>query len=245
MCDTCGCESGAGVTVELLDEKPGAETQNNVDKRVILVQEELLGKNDEMARVNRKFFESKGIKAYNLMSSPGSGKTSLLERTIADLKGDLSFYVIEGDQQTTNDARRIGALAVPVVQVNTGSGCHLDSQMIHRALHKLNPIENSVLMIENVGNLVCPAMFDLGEKQKVVVISVTEGEDKPVKYPHMFESADICIINKIDLLPYVDFNLSACKEYALKVNKNLTFFELSVRTGEGMSDWCDWLKEQN
>ena len=177
------------------------------------------------------------------MSSPGSGKTSILERTLADLNKEMSFYVIEGDQQTMNDANRIDALNIPVVQINTGKGCHLESDMIYEAVKKLEMKDHSVLMIENVGNLVCPSMFDLGESKRVVIISTTEGEDKPIKYPDMFHTADVCIINKIDLLPYVNIDIQKLKNYALQVNPHLQFFEVSATKGVGMETWYKWLKE--
>jgi len=208
----------------------------------IAVEQDILGKNNLLAERNRGYFEAKNILALNLVSSPGSGKTSLLERTIKDLGKELSFYVIEGDQQTMNDANRIDQAGAPVVQVNTGNGCHLDSDMINKAVKQLEIEDNSVLVIENVGNLVCPSLFDLGEKARIVVISTTEGEDKPIKYPTMFETSDICIINKTDLLPYVDFDMNKCKEYAMQVNHHLKFFEISVKTGEGMDKWYEWLK---
>lgn len=211
--------------------------------RIIEVETDILQKNNLLAERNRGYFEAKHITALNLVSSPGSGKTLLLERTIRELDKDLRFAVIEGDQQTMNDANRINAVGAPVVQVNTGNGCHLDSEMINNAIKKLEPKENSILMIENVGNLVCPSLFDLGESARVVIISVTEGEDKPVKYPTMFQSSNICIINKIDLLPYVEFDIQKTKDYALKVNHHLSFFEVSVKTGQGMEDWYKWLKE--
>ena len=179
----------------------------------------------------------------HLVSSPGSGKTTLLEKTITDLGKEVNFSIIEGDQQTLNDAERIKATGAPVVQVNTGSGCHLDASMVNRAMNELELEENSVLVIENVGNLVCPSMFDLGEGHRVVVISVTEGDDKPIKYPDMFRTSDICIINKTDLLPYVDFDVEKAKEYAMRVNHHLKFFELSAKTGEGTDDWYAWLKQ--
>jgi len=210
----------------------------------IEVEQDILGKNNLLAERNRGYFEAKNICTLNLVSSPGSGKTSLLERIIKDLGEEIKFYVIEGDQQTMNDANRIDQAGAPVVQVNTGNGCHLDSDMINRAVKELDVKDNSVLVIENVGNLVCPSLFDLGEKARVVIISTTEGEDKPIKYPTMFQSSDICIINKTDLLPYVDFDVEKCKEYALQVNHHLKFFELSVKTGKGMDKWYDWLKEQ-
>ena len=179
-----------------------------------------------------------------MVSSPGSGKTTLLEKTIQNLRKELQFFVIEGDQQTMNDANRIHATGAPVIQINTGNGCHLDADMINKAIKKLDVADNSVLVIENVGNLVCPSLFDLGEAYRIVIISVTEGDDKPIKYPTMFHTSDICIINKIDLLPYVDFNIEKAKEYALKVNHQLQFFELSAKSEEGMDKWYDWLKSQ-
>jgi hydrogenase nickel incorporation protein HypB len=210
----------------------------------IAVEQDILSKNNLLAERNRGYFEAKNILALNLVSSPGSGKTSLLEKTIKDLGKEIKFFVIEGDQQTMNDANRIDAAGAPVVQINTGNGCHLDSDMINKSVKELNIEDNSVLMIENVGNLVCPSLFDLGEAARVVIISTTEGDDKPVKYPTMFQSSDICIINKTDLLPYVDFDVDKAKEYAMQVNHHLQFFELSVKTGEGMDQWYEWLKEQ-
>ncbi len=209
----------------------------------ISLEVDVLNKNNLLAMKNRGYFEAKNIFSLNLVSSPGSGKTSLLERTITENNKDLPFYVVEGDQQTMNDANRIEAAGAPAVQVNTGNGCHLDADMIGKAIQKLQPQNDSILVIENVGNLVCPSMFDLGETKRVVVISVTEGEDKPIKYPNMFHSSDICIINKIDLLPYVDFDVEKAKEYALQVNHHLKFFELSVKSGEGMDTWYDWLRK--
>lgn len=210
----------------------------------IAIEQDILGKNNLLAERNRGYFEAKNILALNLVSSPGSGKTSLLERTIKDQGKEIDFYVIEGDQQSMNDANRIDQAGAPVVQVNTGNGCHLDSDMINKAVKELQVKNNSVLVIENVGNLVCPSLFDLGEAARIVVISTTEGEDKPLKYPTMFETSDICIINKTDLLPYVDFDMEKCKKYALQVNHHLTFFEISVKTGEGMDEWYKWLKKQ-
>lgn len=210
---------------------------------IVQLEKDILYKNQLTAERNRGFFEALNIFSVNLVSSPGSGKTSLLERTIADLKDKIAFSVIEGDQQTTNDADRIHKLNVPVIQINTGKGCHLDSEMIARAVKELKSIPDSVLMIENVGNLVCPAMFDLGELKRIVIISVTEGEDKPLKYPDMFSGSQICIINKIDLLPYLKFDLQKLKEYAKKVNPHLTFFEVSATSGEGLQAWYDYLTE--
>lgn len=211
--------------------------------KTVQLEVDVLSQNNKLAERNRGFFEAKGIKALNLVSSPGSGKTTLLEKTIVALKDELPFYVIEGDQQTLNDAQRIQATGAPVIQINTGNGCHLDASMINNAVKQLDVANNAVLIIENVGNLVCPSLFDLGEAHRVVVISVTEGDDKPLKYPNMFHTSDVCIINKIDLLPYVDFSVDKVKENALKINHHLKFFELSARTGEGMPFWCDWLKK--
>lgn len=209
---------------------------------IVELEKDILHQNQLGAERNRGFFEALNIFAMNLVSSPGSGKTSLLEKTIADLKGEIEFSVIEGDQQTTNDAERIHALNVPVLQINTGKGCHLDSEMIAKSLKELKPKQNSILMIENVGNLVCPSMFDLGENQRVVIISTTEGEDKPLKYPDMFFSSNICIINKIDLLPYLKFDVEKLKENAKKVNPNIQFFEVSATSGEGMEAWYEFLR---
>jgi len=212
--------------------------------RTIAVELDVMSKNNLLAERNRGYFEAKQIFTLNLLSSPGSGKTTLLERTIRDLKTQIPFSVIEGDQQTLRDAERIQAVGAPVVQVNTGSGCHLDAEMINKALKQLLPENDSVMIIENVGNLVCPALFDLGETKKVVVISVTEGDDKPLKYQTMFNAAHICLINKIDLLPYVDFKTDRLKENALKVNHHLEFIEISAKTGVGLENWYHWLKSQ-
>ncbi len=265
MCDTCGCGQPDDVVTIL---KPGEITDHHhhlhphphahdhdhthdhahehahTHGREIAVELDVMQKNNMLAERNRGYFDAKNIIALNLVSSPGSGKTSLLEKTISELKNNISIAVIEGDQQTFQDADRIDALNTPVIQVNTGNGCHLDANMINQAVKKLNLSERTLLMIENVGNLVCPALFDLGEAGKVVIISVTEGDDKPIKYPTMFEMSDICIINKIDLLPYVDFDVDRCKNFALKVNPGLKFFTLSAKTGEGFEQWLRWLKEQ-
>lgn len=213
-------------------------------KTVIDLEQDILQNNEVMAARNKGYFEAKNIFALNLVSSPGSGKTSILEKTLTELKEEIPFYVIEGDQQTLNDANRIDALDIPVIQINTGKGCHLESDMVYDAVKQLKMKDDSVLMIENVGNLVCPSMFNLGESKRVVIISTTEGEDKPIKYPDMFHTSDICIINKIDLLPYVNINIDKVKEYALQVNPNLQFFEMSATTGEGMDEWYTWLKTQ-
>ncbi|MDT8416624.1 MAG: hydrogenase nickel incorporation protein HypB [Lutibacter sp.] len=217
--------------------------EHNHQHKVLAIEQDILQNNQLLAARNRGYFEAKNIFALNLVSSPGSGKTTLLERTLADLKDRINFYVIEGDQQTLNDANRIAALDVPVIQINTGKGCHLESDMVYEAVKQLNVKDNSVLMIENVGNLVCPSMFDLGENKRVVIISTTEGEDKPIKYPDMFHTSDVCIINKIDLLPYVNVNIENIKNYALQVNPKLVFFEVSATTGKGMEAWYGWLKK--
>lgn len=235
MCATCGC----GPT-----HHHSHDHSHSHEKKVVDVEQDILHENNLLAQRNRGYFEGKNIFSINLVSSPGSGKTSLLERTLTDLKGELTFAVIEGDQQTTNDADRIHATGTKVTQINTGKGCHLDAHMILHATQGMKLQSDSVLFIENVGNLVCPAMFDLGENERVVVISVTEGEDKPIKYPDMFHSSTLCIINKIDLLPYVPFNLEKAKEYARKVNPTLEIIEVSCTSGEGLSVWYDWLKEK-
>ncbi len=210
----------------------------------ILVEQDLLAKNNQLAERNRGYFEAKHMTAINLVSSPGSGKTSLLEKTIHALKKEISFYVIEGDQQTMLDSNRIHQTGVPVIQINTGNGCHLDAVMVNKALKELEPSDHSLLFIENVGNLICPSLFDLGESKRVVIISTTEGEDKPLKYPNMFRTSHLCVINKTDLLPYVDFQTEKARAYALQVNPHLEFIELSVKSGQGLDLWFDWLKQK-
>lgn len=268
MCATCGCDSGGKTTFHLLDkdQQPGHDHKHvyaaghnhphthNGDhvhshdhqhpKTIIEVEQDVLLQNNLLAQRNRGYFEAKNILALNLVSSPGSGKTSLLERTLNDLKGQLDFTVIEGDQQTTNDADRIQATGTKVTQINTGKGCHLDAHMILHAVQGLKPKDNSILFIENVGNLVCPAMFDLGEKERVVIISVTEGDDKPLKYPDMFHSSTLCIVNKTDLLPYVPFDIEKVKSNAKKINPHLAIIEVSCTTGEGLPLWYSWLKSK-
>ncbi len=215
---------------------------NDVTRRTINVETDILLANNLMAERNRGMFEAKNLTVINLMSSPGSGKTTLLERTINELKEKIKFSVIEGDQQTMNDAERIKLTGAPVVQVNTGNGCHLDAEMINRAIKRLAPEDGSIVLIENVGNLICPSLFDLGETSRVVVMSVTEGEDKPVKYPNMFQSANLCILNKCDLLPYLDFDISKAIEFGHQVNPRLQIIKLSAKSGEGMEEWYQWLK---
>lgn len=220
-----------------------SHNHDHTHDRVVRLDQNIMQFNDVGAARNKGYFEAKELTVLNLVSSPGSGKTSILEKTLKDLKEDITFSVIEGDQQTMNDANRIDALNVPVIQVNTGSMCHLESNMVYEAVKTLNPSPKSVLMIENVGNLVCPSKFDLGEDYRVVIISTTEGDDKPIKYPDMFEGSQICIINKIDLLPYLNFNVEKAKEYAKQINPNLIFFEVSATSGEGMTDWYEWLEK--
>ncbi|MBT8313676.1 MAG: hydrogenase nickel incorporation protein HypB [Maribacter sp.] len=227
------------------DHSHGHAHDHQHHKTVLEVEQDILQHNEVMAARNRGYFEAKHIFALNLVSSPGSGKTALLERTLGDLKDEIPFYVIEGDQQTMNDADRIAAIEIPVIQINTGKGCHLESDMVYEAVKKLEPKDNSVLMIENVGNLVCPSMFNLGESKRVVIISTTEGVDKPIKYPDMFYSSDICIINKIDLLPYLDIDLEELKANALKVNPKLHFFEISATKKKGLEPWYKWLRENS
>ncbi len=270
MCTTCGCSSHEdGVSITRIGAEhqhqhlngwgrfwhflwygphqhsvPAAAAVSTGEKKTIPLEQDILAKNNQSAQRNRGYFEAKNILALNLVSSPGSGKTALLERTLHDLREKMNFAVIEGDQQTTQDADRIAATGAPVVQINTGQGCHLDADMVYRALHELRPAGDAVVMIENVGNLVCPAMFDLGETARVVIISVTEGDDKPIKYPDMFHSAQLCLINKIDLLPYVKFDLERAKDFARRVNPNLEFIEVSATVGTGMEAWYQWLSSR-
>ncbi len=262
MCTTCGCGVADDIKIQIPGDLSSMVTglqtdahhhhdhshphhhhhdHHYHDRTVIEVEQDILQANRLIAERNRGYFLAKNIFAINLVSSPGSGKTTLLEKTLADNKDKKKFYVIEGDQQTMNDANRIDALNIPVVQINTGKACHLDSDMVHQAVQRLNPESDSIVMIENVGNLVCPSAFDLGENARVVIVSTTEGDDKPIKYPDMFAGSHVCIINKIDLLPYVNFDVEKAKEYALRVNPNLIFFEVSATTGEGMKQWYEWL----
>lgn len=204
----------------------------------------ILKANENIAQKNREIFNENKVYAINLMSSPGSGKTSLLERTLEALKDELRIAVIEGDLQTTKDAQRIERYNIPVVQINTEGACHLDANMVDSVLESFNFKEIDLFVIENVGNLVCPASFELGEDDKVVMVSIPEGDDKPIKYPVMFRKAKVLLVNKIDLLPYTNFNMSKIKEDALNINPNLKIFEISCLTGEGLEAWFVWLKEQ-
>jgi len=259
MCETCGCGQPGGQEVKIL--KPGSDQPDanhehghyhthdhdheHTHTKTIQVQEDILGANNLVAARNRGYFEGRGIFAMNLMSSPGAGKTTLLERTIKELSLDFKWAVIEGDQQTTMDADRITAAGAKAIQINTGTGCHLDARMVRDAMAQLQIDEEAVLAIENVGNLVCPALFDLGESCRVIVVSTTEGSDKPLKYPTILRDAHLCIINKLDLLPYIDFDLEEFTANARKVNPELVFISLSARTGEGLDQWYDWLRQNH
>jgi hydrogenase nickel incorporation protein HypB len=211
---------------------------------MVSIEQDILAKNNTYAAENRRYFADRGILVLNLVSSPGSGKTTLLTASIEALKGRIPLAVIEGDQQTSHDAERIRATGVPAQQINTGKGCHLDAHMVGHAVERLRPADSSVLMIENVGNLVCPASFDLGEAHKVVILSVTEGEDKPLKYPDMFHAADLMVLNKVDLLPYVRFDMDRCVDYARRVNPAIRVLAVSATSGEGMGDWLAWIEQE-
>ena len=259
MCTVCGCGEGE-TRIEGHEHSPDGDHQHEHEHahqhghaqhthaaglepdRMVRVERDILAKNNSYAAANRSWLATRGVLALNLVSSPGSGKTTVLTRTVAALKNDMPMAVVEGDQETSLDAERIRATGVPAVQINTGKGCHLDAHMVGHALHSLLPQEGSVLFIENVGNLVCPAAFDLGEAAKVAILSVTEGEDKPLKYPDMFHAAQLVLINKIDLLPHVDFDVERCIEYARRVNPGVQILLLSARTGEGMDEWYEWLR---
>jgi hydrogenase nickel incorporation protein HypB len=270
MCDTCGCGKPDGFTIhdpkhthehehthenghthihthkhENEHEHDHGHDHEHSHEKVISLNIDILSQNNITAVMNRRFFEGRRVLCLNMVSSPGSGKTTILEKTISHLISSRKLYVIEGDQQTLIDTERIEKAGAPAIQINTGSGCHLDAHMIEAALKKLDLETNAILFIENVGNLVCPAMFDLGEYKRVIVISVTEGEDKPLKYPNMFESSHLCIINKSDLLPYVDFRTEEFTKNASLVNHHLEFITVSAKTGEGMNIWYDWILRQS
>ena len=217
-------------------------THGEHSHREIAVEQDILSRNNLLAERNRGYFEALGILALNMVSSPGSGKTSLIERSVSEMGDQVGFFVVEGDQQTVNDALRIEKAGAPAIQINTGDACHLDANMVNMAVKKLDPAKNSILIIENVGNLICPSLFDLGEQKRVLIFSVTEGDDKPEKYPGIFHSADVCIISKTDLLPYVDFDVEKAKNTCRQLNPGMIFFELSAKTGEGMEEWYLWLK---
>ena len=258
MCAICGCNTTTAANQSFLhhrdhhhDDRHGDEGSIHFSaapvpgmsaERHVQLERDILSKNDAYAQANRARLLSAGQFALNFVSSPGSGKTSLLVRSITDLKSRFPITVIEGDQQTSNDADRIRATGAAAVQINTGKGCHLDAHMVGHALDQLPLLAGGLLFIENVGNLVCPAAFDLGEAHKVVVLSVTEGEDKPLKYPGMFAQADVMLFNKADLLPHLDFDLDRCVGYARRVNPGIPILIVSARTGEGMPDFYEWIE---
>lgn len=257
MCATCGCSGGEVMVAHHHDYGPlgdhhhhahqhpshdSTPTPRDAGRTALLrVEQAVLARNDEQAARNRTALGAEHIFAINLVSSPGAGKTTLLERTIREVGESWPIQVIEGDQETDLDARRIRATGCRAVQVNTGTGCHLDASMVERGLQQLAPLPGSMVIIENVGNLVCPALFDLGEHARVLVSAVTEGEDKPVKYPHMFRSATLVLLNKIDLLPYVSFDPSRFQDYAHQVNPRLQILALSATRGDGLAEWYRWL----
>ncbi len=246
MCMTCGCDDRAGVRIETLggvghhDHQAPGDAHGPVTE-TLLLEERVLSRNDHLAEHVRSWLSARDVAAVNLMSSPGAGKTSLLERTIGDLGGGREICVVEGDQETTLDADRIRRAGARAVQVNTGAGCHLDATMVHRALDGLVPAPGSLLFIENVGNLVCPALFDLGETARVVLVSVTEGDDKPLKYPHMFATADVVVLNKVDLLPHVDFDVDRFTAHARTLRRDVAVLPVSVRSGQNLDAWYAWL----
>jgi len=250
MCGICGCSQPGKVNNRLQpvsgqthqhDHDHGHHHHDHETERLVKVEQDLLSKNNAYAEQNRTYFQQHNIFTLNLVSSPGAGKTTLLVETIKVLKDCFPIAVIEGDQQTEHDADRIRATGVPALQINTGRACHLDAHGIGHAIQELGVKANSLLAIENVGNLVCPSSFDLGEAHKVVVLSVTEGDDKPLKYPDMFHAADLMIINKTDLLPYVDFDVERCINFARQVNPDIQIIELSSTKGDNFSVWTDWL----
>ena len=272
MCKTCGCSDGAqtrithlGVaggaapdTLELSRDAPGhthhahggAEPHSHAHPHaepkegahLVSLEARILDKNDRLAERNRGWLAGRGVFALNLMSSPGAGKTTLLEKTLAKLADEFPLAVVEGDQETTHDAERIRQAGCNVVQINTGQGCHLEADMVAQGLQEIDPAAGSVVFIENVGNLVCPALFDLGEAARVVILAVTEGEDKPAKYPHMFHGADLILINKIDLLPYLSFDLERCFGYLHEVAHHAEVLQISAATGAGLEPWFAWLR---
>jgi hydrogenase nickel incorporation protein HypB len=264
MCETCGCGKPGSFKIhdpnhthshdsDYTHEHEHGHTHthdhqhehDHPHKKVIDLNIDILSQNNITAEMNRRFFEGRKVLCLNMVSSPGSGKTTLLEKTIYHLIPSRKIFVIEGDQQTLIDSDRIQKAGAPAIQINTGSGCHLDAKMIESALKKLDTEADSILFIENVGNLVCPAMFDLGEYKRVLVISVTEGEDKPLKYPNMFETSHLCIINKSDLLPHVDFSTEEFMKNACLINHHLEFIIVSAKTGEGLNSWHEWLIKQS
>jgi len=236
----------SGPHTHYYSDKTGEDhSHDHSGKQTIELKTDILARNNMTAAMNRRFFEGRKVLCLNMVSSPGSGKTTIIEKSISRIKSSGKVYVIEGDQQTRLDADRIEKAGAPAVQINTGSGCHLDAQMIESAVNKLDPESDSILFIENVGNLVCPAMFDLGEYRRVLVLSVTEGEDKPLKYPGMFETSQLCLINKSDLIPHVNFRTEEFIKNAEMINHHLEFILLSAKTGEGMDQWYKWISDLN
>ncbi len=266
MCTVCGCGEGESkIEGDHVHERDHEHTHHHAhhhddqthdygqgpahahapgmsQSRMVQIEQDILGKNNQYAQANRARFAQQGMLTLNLVSSPGSGKTSLLTRTLEALKNEMPLCVIEGDQQTSHDAERIRTTGVSAIQINTGKGCHLDAHQVGHAVDHLTPEDTSVLFIENVGNLVCPAAFDLGEAHKVAILSITEGEDKPIKYPDMFHAADLLLLNKIDLLPYLDFDVTQCIDYARRVNPGIRVLQVSAKTGEGMDTWYQWIR---
>ncbi|MBF0286897.1 MAG: hydrogenase nickel incorporation protein HypB [SAR324 cluster bacterium] len=253
MCQECGCLEVDQIKIDgkLLSARNHTHqhdhshhAENNVDTgREISIKQNILQKNNQIASHNREHFAAHHVFSMNWISAPGSGKTTLLEKMIEDLGNNLSIAVIEGDQQTDNDAARIRQAGAEAVQVNTGAACHLDAEMIHQALHKLPLQKNSLLVIENVGNMVCPTAYDLGEHLKLSIISCTEGDDKPLKYPDLLLTSKVLLINKIDLLPYLDFNVENCMQWAKKINPEIIIFPVSAKTKEGLSEFYQWLQQ--
>jgi hydrogenase nickel incorporation protein HypB len=257
MCTVCGCSDNAqtkidGNTLFRYQSQPSPIKLNQHhhapdhkhSPETVTLEHNLLAKNDSLAQENRQNLIQRGVFTLNLLSSPGAGKTQILERTIADLGSRFCCQVIEGDQATEQDANRIRKAGAAAVQINTGNGCHLEADMLASGVDILNPAEGTLLFVENVGNLVCPALFDLGEHRRVVILSITEGEDKPIKYPYIFHSADLLLINKIDLLPHLEFDLAACIDYAKTVNPQLNIICVSAQTGEGFTEWYQWLEQE-
>lgn len=257
MCATCGCGSDQ-ITIDGTaahaghthdhghhhDHGHGHHHHDSPSGHVVSLEQDVLAKNQLFAERNRGWFAGREVLAVNLMSSPGAGKTTLLERTLRERGDAMPMAVLEGDQATSADADRIRAAGAPVVQINTGTGCHLDAHMVAHGMERLALQRGAVLLIENVGNLVCPALFDLGEQARVVIVSVTEGDDKPLKYPHMFRGAHLLVINKTDLLPYVRFDTARCVDHARAINPELRVLSLSAETGDGMQGWYEWLSDQ-
>jgi hydrogenase nickel incorporation protein HypB len=262
MCGTCGCSGQTAVRLsaehhdhhehhEHNEHNERAEhgihqhdQERRADERTVQLQQKVLAKNDRLAQLNRDWLRQRGVLAINLMSSPGAGKTTLLERTARELAGKMAISVIEGDQAAMLDAERIRAVGCHVVQINTGTGCHLDAEMVAEGLRLLEPPSGSVVMIENVGNLVCPALFDLGERARVVLASVAEGDDKPLKYPHMFRRADLVLVSKTDLLPYVNFDSKRHAADVRRTSPGALMLKVSATTGQGMNDWYAWLRRR-